>query len=112
MVTVTDRFGCTDVASVEVGVGVGLDDLSLIEALSLAPNPTSGRSRLTITFLETADVQVQIINVMGQLLSHWEQDRIREVNYDLDLSRYSTGLYFIRIVANEQLHTERLLLID
>lgn len=111
-VTVTDRFGCTDVASVEVGVGVGIDEIGIIESLSLAPNPTSGQSRLTILFMETADVQVQVVNAMGQVLSLWEQRRTRQVDYYLDLDRYSNGLYFIRIVANEQLHTERLLLID
>jgi hypothetical protein len=30
VVTVTGRFGCTDVASVEVGVGVGVDDIPII----------------------------------------------------------------------------------
>ena len=59
----------------------------------LYPNPTSGILNLKISN-ELEEYQVEIIDVGGQLIY---RDDHHQLDTQLDLSRYSSGQYFIRI---------------
>ncbi len=107
-VTVTDRFGCADVAEAEVDIGTSTKAIQYIRELLVAPNPTSGMTRLEIDFHERVDLLVQVVNIMGQPLAQWNRRAVSRIEEQLDLSRMPAGLYFLRLSVNGQVYTEKI----
>lgn len=108
-VTVSDVFGCTDEISVNVGTMTNTQEIDNLERLSIAPNPTTGYSRLDVAFNQIMDVQVVVFNAVGQEILALPTQRVQELQYDLNLSNYDSGLYFVQIRANDGVRTERLI---
>lgn len=111
-VAVTDRYGCSDVLEVEVGVGTSVRDLDKIEAITLSPNPSSGRSLLQVTFSETVEAEVQVFNLVGQPLGGTALQRTNRLEHEIDLASYPAGVYFIRLRVGSQVRTEKLIRIE
>jgi len=68
------------------------------------PNPTSGR-----IYVEQADyqnVQVSVVDNLGRLLEHKTINDEKEI---LDLSRYETGVYFIKLQKGQKISTHKVL---
>jgi len=108
-VTITDGFGCQDVKTFVVDVMVGTIELDNIGSVNLAPNPTSGQSTLTVAFKQPVDARIQVLNTMGQLLYETVDQQVTEGTYPIDLSRYNSGMYWVRIFADGQVKTAKLI---
>ncbi|MBK7872439.1 MAG: T9SS type A sorting domain-containing protein [Saprospiraceae bacterium] len=108
IVTVTDRFGCSDVAVAAVNTLTDVLDPAIITLVSLAPNPTFGETVLKATLSETSDVQVQVFNLQGQLIFQRLERNASVLNMTIDLRNQPSGMYLIRLIANEQIRTEKL----
>lgn len=108
-VTITDGFGCQDVKTFVVEVMVGTIELDNIGSVNLAPNPTSGQSTLTVAFKQPVDARIQVLNTMGQLLYETVDQQVTEGTYPIDLSRYNSGMYWVRIFADGQVKTAKLI---
>ncbi|MDX1943216.1 MAG: T9SS type A sorting domain-containing protein [Saprospiraceae bacterium] len=109
IVTVTDRFGCSDVAVAAVNTLTDIGAPEIITLVSLAPNPTSGETLLKVNLSETADLQVQVFNLQGQLIFQALERNAIHLNMPIDLRSQPSGLYLIRLIANEQTRTEKLI---
>lgn len=107
-VTVTDRFGCTDVQSARVNVRTSVNDLSPVAKLTLSPNPTTATTLLAVTLHETGPVVVQLLNAVGQVLVESSFGATQQLNIPLSLQSYPNGFYFVRILANGRQHTAKL----
>lgn len=108
-VTITDGFGCQDVKTFVVDVAVGTIELDNIGSVNLAPNPTSGNSILTVSFKRPVDARIQVLNTMGQLLQETVEQQVTEGTYPVDLSNYDSGMYWIRIFAEGEVKTAKLI---
>ncbi|MEL7250564.1 MAG: T9SS type A sorting domain-containing protein [Bacteroidota bacterium] len=75
-----------------------------VYSLSIAPNPT--RSRLSIENPKGENLQVQVLNELGQLLF---RDTVSGTNGDIDLSSYPKGMYFLIIEYSGQRFTEKVI---
>ncbi|MDX1665738.1 MAG: T9SS type A sorting domain-containing protein [Saprospiraceae bacterium] len=108
-VTVTDQFGCSDIISFTLGVSTAIEEIDQIEYISLAPNPSSGVSRLIVRFSEGVDLQIQMFNLVGQVI--WEDrfGNVMDAVYELDLSDQPSGLYFIRMAVDGKIKTVKLI---
>ncbi len=110
-VTVTDNNGCQEVNSVTVNQGsppVSIDEIDIVGSLALAPNPTKGISYLDIRFTQAIPLKVDLVSLVGQVLSSYEFDNTSGENIRLDISDVPSGIYFIRLNIDGQIHTERL----
>ena len=108
IVTVTDIHNCSSITVALVDIGVGIEDLNILSDITLVPNPTSGISTLNVELSQAANVQIQLINVVGQRLFFEESQNTTSISYPLDLSNYPEGLYFVRIQVNDHLFIEKL----
>ncbi len=108
-VFVTDMLGCLDSIDVEVGLLTSTVMPSVISELQLSPNPSQGQSRLLVTFAHPVETGVQVFNLMGQLLFESRSSRSDRIDEMLDLGRFGSGLYLIRIRADNEYHTEKLI---
>ncbi len=107
-VTVTDRFGCRETITVRVGTTTSIVEPELITRVTIAPNPTSGETWLRAELLRVSDVQVQLFSLSGQLVSQAVQQQVSTLQLPLDLSGQPSGVYLLRIIADGQIRTEKI----
>lgn len=107
-VTVTDAHNCSEVITITVDLASGLEDLAILSAISLAPNPTSGISTLSVSLTQAYDVQIQLVNVVGQVLLSEKIQNSSSFAYPVDLSDFPGGIYFVRVQVEDQLFIEKL----
>lgn len=110
-VTVSDANGCTDEAVFEIGLVVAVEEIAEINRLVLGPNPTSGITYLSLELSQTADIQIHVFNMNGQILYKAAQEQVRDFQNEIDLSFYPSGIYFLRIQVENKAHYEKLILI-
>ncbi len=108
-VTITDGFGCQDVKTFTVDIASSVIELDNIGSINLAPNPTTGLSTLQVAFKRPVDARIQVLNTMGQLLYEARDEQVTTGTYPIDLNRYDSGLYLIRIFAEGQVKTAKLI---
>lgn len=101
-VTVVDAIGCSSVLDVTVGYSVGTFTPSMIQHLSLAPNPTLNTTTLKIDLLQAQDISVEMVNLIGQRLFIATTPDAIGAQYNLDLTNYPAGMYLVRVNAGGQ----------
>jgi hypothetical protein len=111
VVTVTDANGCIDSADVAISQPVNVVGTTA-EAFSmnLFPNPAQHTATLSLRLVRAAQVNIQIINVTGQVLYSIENNQSGELLYTLPLADFAQGVYFVRVSADEQTTTTRLVI--
>jgi hypothetical protein len=83
---------------------------TITDALTIFPNPTKGVVTLRFETLVAQDVNVNILNSLGQqIYTNHLTNHIGLVNEKIDISSFSEGLYFAKITTNKgQSVTERI----
>ena len=83
---------------------------TITDALTIFPNPTKGVVTLRFATIEIQDIEIQIVNSIGQqVYTNHLNKHIGLVNEKIDLSSFSEGLYFAKITTNKrQSVTERI----
>jgi len=107
-VTVTDAFGCSDVLSLTLGSS-STDDLDGFAKVSLYPNPTDGLVTLQVTFGQSLDVQIEILNPLGQRVWYFAVNATDKLTQPFNLESFSSGLYLVRISAEGKTLTRKLI---
>jgi lysyl endopeptidase len=80
-------------------------------AKSLAPNPTSDRTRLRLSAQETQDVTVELYDRLGRLVQRVYDAELpanREETIRLDTGRLAAGIYFVHIMGDAFVQTKTL----
>jgi hypothetical protein len=75
---------------------VGLNEVSFDKNIKVYPNPTSGKLSVKFDML-SGDYFVSITNLLGQNLNTNKVSISGEYTYNMDLSGYSKGVYFIEV---------------
>jgi len=97
-VTVTDANKCTDIRNITVQTFVGVNDpASIIDAITIAPNPTNSNSTLDIKLKQASAIRVTVFNMVGQLVQSQFAQNVTERTFDIDLSNVNNGMYLIRV---------------
>lgn len=110
-VTVTDLVGCSDVLRVAVGdVTIGITASTNDIDFDVYPNPTAG-SVYVNGKLDKADlVSLEVYNAIGEMVFTEELGHIATISGSIDMSKYSNGIYFIRLTAGERTSMSRVVL--
>ena len=97
----TPAYFCIDNMYVNVGQNEAIRDVENNNAISVYPNPTSGKFYISTDTYSTVDVY----NVNGQIVSHFDTDG----RNCIDISDLSTGMYFVRIASDNGVVTKKLI---
>ncbi|PBQ30746.1 hypothetical protein CNR22_02805 [Sphingobacteriaceae bacterium] len=89
-----------------VSTSTGMESLLLADDLILSPNPSNGIFHLSNPNHKVIDLSVY--NAMGQLIFNAENNS--EPTTKLDLSDYSSGLYFVKIKSGNKEVTKKIIL--
>jgi hypothetical protein len=107
-VVVTDAFGCSDFTEVTVDIGVATEEIELLENIKIAPNPTNDITQLSVAFSESVALEIRVVSLVGQVILQQSLENVREANYEIDLTDYPNGIYFVQLLVNRQLHSEKI----
>lgn len=114
MLTVTDSLGCTafDTVTVAIDTCVGLQNLQGVTAFEIFPNPNMGQFTVEIQLAQqVATLDLTIIDMAGRELYRktYVQPSLTVREY-IALSGLSRGTYFVRMVADGQLVSRKMIL--
>ena len=93
-VTVTDANGCTQTSTVHVGT-LGLEEVNLLQGLTLYPNPTHASVYLDLGKLFEEKVTLTMTNALGQIIS--KNEVVNESIVEMDTDLLEPGVYWIEI---------------
>ncbi len=98
-ITSTDAFGCSTelVVDLTVEMAIAVEDIEILESLTISPNPTSGNVVVDLSLSETATVQLQIVDVTGKVVAQFNPELTNNFRQGVDLSTLANGLYFAKI---------------
>jgi hypothetical protein len=111
-VTVVNGFGCTatDDVLVEVETCVGTNEADWASELQLFPNPTSGYVTLQLSLANAAEVRVEVLNALGQVVQTQHFGDANELSQTFELNNLAQGTYFFRVTVGGETTTRRVLL--
>ncbi|UKN00146.1 T9SS type A sorting domain-containing protein [Paracrocinitomix mangrovi] len=95
---VTDGSGCDAELTVVITVdaGGGFDDL-WSNQFEMYPNPTSGEFSLIFGLNEARDMNIEILNVIGQKVFSNSFNQVKDQTINFDLTGVASGVYFVNI---------------
>ena len=97
-ITITDASNCTimDCYQVESGL-VSVGEIELISKIAIQPNPTQDRAQIKLEFQKEVDLRVEFIDMTGRILHSFDREPASQKDYELDVSSYPDGIYFVQI---------------
>lgn len=96
-VVVTDANGCSDTSAVLTVGGLTIDNPVSQLYLNIYPNPSSGLFTLNFHNLPESDVTVLVIDQLGRVLIN---QNVTNTIFNIDLSNYAEGTYFVKVQTN------------
>jgi hypothetical protein len=101
----TTADGCDSIIVLHLTVEpVGISNYVANASMKVYPNPTSGvlNVELTTNNVQSSDVKIQVFDVYGKLLDIVETQNVASLQTtQIDLSPYSSGVYFIKAVVGD-----------
>jgi len=86
------------------------DEIEGLTHLTLQPNPSSGRVLLTAAFEQAVEAQVQVLDLRGRIVRQTNTLRTDLISENFELDQLPDGLYLVRLAANGQVATRKLVL--
>ena len=91
-----------------------LPNITIASRLSIFPNPSDGKVFIELNNLVNKEVEVNLVNILGEEIMHLFSDEIVTNYYrinNIDLSHLVTGIYFVKVIADGDLiMTDKLIL--
>jgi len=105
-VTISDPTGC--VSEIVINTTVGTSDPSTVKSLNITPNPTTGLVNLNLSLATAADVQIEVINTLGQTVQTIQAGKTTAVIQAIDLSTSASGSYMVRVRMDNETAIRRI----
>ena len=85
-----------------------VEEFDEIEGLSISPNPSS--SLFNINWSQGSDFSISVFDITGKLILQQKNSSSVVKRFELDMSKYSKGIYFAKIKVNDSQSTKKLIL--
>lgn len=110
----TTGFGRETIPMVRMSIGSTVNSsevLSDANKVKVYPNPTNNDINLEVELVNTSSkVQISIIDGTGRIIQRNAYNNFKAGKFNYDLSNLTAGMYFIRILTDEGLRTEKVFL--
>jgi PKD repeat protein len=97
--------------AVDCGLCTGISNDMLKKSVQIFPNPATGNVNIRIDN-SPGEVEIAIVNVLNESLIHISETITSEKTINVDLSEFSSGLYFVRIKTATAEIIEKMVLRD
>ena len=100
---VTDQNGCSASDTVVVRSSVGIEDIEAFPGMvSLYPNPVADILHIT---------KLELYNSLYELLWHSDEGETEYIQRDLNVQRYTPGMYILRITLGKRIFASKILIV-
>ena len=100
----TTEAGCDSIIVLHLTVLTGIDDHSMSATVNVYPNPTTDNINLQLSMDNEPSgiVEIQVYDIYGKLLEMSEiPHETPMLTTQIDMSHYASGVYFIKLVTND-----------
>lgn len=108
-VEVTNAMGCTAISDSVEFIMVNTSNILNENMVRVSPNPTNEKTLITFPFQGKKCSQIQLYNITGKQLKNINLNG-RNNDFELDLSEYTSGVYFISLLFEDQIITKKIIL--
>jgi len=91
-------------------IPAGIDDHPSVAVVTVFPNPNHGRFMLEAVFPDPASGEIRLTNLIGQDFTYRNFSNRINLREIIEADFLPPGIWFIRIVADNQVHTKRLII--
>lgn len=111
-VTITDDNGCNGYTCVTIIPGTShVHDIPELSSFELHPNPTAGFAQVTVDFSVTTDLQLKVVNVLGQVVFFTNEVNVLNKQISLDVQDYKPGSYYVILETEDGRAVQKMLVI-
>ncbi len=111
-VTLTVTNGCgTDFYSVVIEVGTDINTITLADAVTVQPNPTSDFTNVSINLNEATSIKLELVNSLGQVVWSNTPTYTLSATYVIDMTMYAEGVYQLNIISADAMATKPIVLV-
>ena len=82
-------------------ITTSIDEVKTIDELSVYPNPTDQKINIVANNLFNELTQITIKDILGHVIYETTSTQ-HKINEQVDLTRYSSGMYFVTVVQNSK----------
>ncbi len=109
-VTLTAINECGSVDSIaEVCTAVGVEELSYVSDFNIYPNPNSGSFEVTLNTTETVELNVEVINTVGQIVYNRNYGKVSgAITRAVNLTNATPGVYMVKVTVNDKVSVYRM----
>jgi PKD repeat protein len=101
-VTLTVSNACgSDFYSAVISVSNSIESVELANATQIYPNPTSGKTVVTMDFAASYEVSMELVNSLGQVVWSNIPGNVQYKMLELDLSAFADGVYTLHVTAGD-----------
>ncbi len=104
------QLGIIPLVSCRPIVGIEENSQNLNSNVSIMPNPNNGDFSLVFTLKESANVEINIYNSLGQSLGKQRLTNIQNDLFNVNLSDRPNGIYFVEISAGKDKITKKVII--
>lgn len=107
-VIITDANGCSKSGLVTVSSTVGINDPGQISNFEVYPNPVNKTAFIQLEMDAISDIQLKLNNLLGENIISISQANFKAGTFEMDMENLPPGLYFISIIAGDNMLTHKL----
>lgn len=106
-VDVSNILGCIGTDTIVVTIPTSIDEhAGGVSNMKIFPNPNSGEFNLSFDLRNTEDVQVRIVNYLGEIIYTESLDDFSGLyEKQIQMPAVATGVYFVQVTAGSKVRT-------
>jgi hypothetical protein len=85
-------------------------DAQAADAMTIFPNPTKDKLTLKLNIENSESLSVSIFNTLGNKVFDVDQGLLKNGTLELDLSDQPAGIYWVKMVSNNEIFTQKVML--
>jgi type IX secretion system substrate protein/beta-propeller repeat-containing protein len=108
-VQVFNVLGCSTASVIFNVNNVGIAENSELSLMNLYPNPTSGNVTLEFNLNDASSVQLNVMNISGQVIYSETMNAAGNFKKQIDLSGYANGIYYLQAITNDKVINRKII---
>ena len=99
-------FGASEERVFNVGGTNSINDLELVNNVSIYPNPFQDNATVSFNMVETGEVALEVVNVLGAKVfaQNLGEKATGAHNYNLSAENLPAGIYMVNLVVNDAIY--------
>ena len=108
--TFTADFGTFITYYFTVGFTTGVDEITSDMIFQVAPNPSQGKFAINLILPKRDDVQINVLNQLGQSVYHEFKPGFTQEIMDIDMGKQAPGMYFVNVKTSSGMLTRKIII--